>query len=195
MVFSAAGLCTCPQNLMGPRLNGDSACIARKVCAVTSLDYSADLDLPIARVMLRIECSTRRRLFVTRGPWASSSGRRLINHAAVFGDIHDKSLSEGDGGPPLKPQPAPDWATIISDITLRRELASQPRGSCDKTEPDIHLRSRVLAPSPKIEFGFICRRQMGRYFTQHTNRVLSMEVRYLDKFIEDLLFLSVRAAA
>jgi hypothetical protein len=29
---------------------------------------------------------------------------------------------------------------------------------------------------------------MCRYFTQDTNRVLSMEVRYLDKFIEDLLF-------
>jgi hypothetical protein len=35
-------------------------------------------------------------------------------------------------------------------------MASQrwfPHGA----EPDIHLRSQVLPPSPKIEFGFLCR--------------------------------------
>jgi hypothetical protein len=29
---------------------------------------------------------------------------------------------------------------------------------------------------------------MCRYFPQYTNRVLSMELRHLDEFIEDLLF-------
>jgi reverse transcriptase-like protein len=74
----------------------------------------------------------------------------------LFGDIHDKFLSRGDGDPRWRSVPLRLVRRIRFGRTSEARLASRP-WFLRSAEPDIHLRSLALPPSPKNEFGFTCR--------------------------------------